>query len=61
MLCHVLINLISIISKETDTKFQPYNSDKEIGAKRFLNNLDIGKAKEKHHEIRLENILKITY
>jgi hypothetical protein len=35
MLCHVPINLISTISKETDTKFQLYNSDKEIGAKKI--------------------------
>jgi hypothetical protein len=50
MLFHVQINLIAIISKGTDRKFQSTTAIKKKAPKRSLNNLDIGKAKEKHHE-----------
>jgi 4-hydroxybenzoate polyprenyltransferase len=61
MLCLVLINLISIISKETNTKFQLYNSDKEIGAKKIPKQFRYQEKPRKNTSDRIENILQITY
>ena len=61
MLFRVLINLISIISKGIERKFQLYNSDKEIGAKKIPKQFSYREKPRKTPRDQIENILKIRF